>query len=110
MFTLSSITCPDRVDSATGGSYFLVFLHTIHQQGDRLGLEVDVAVQGQQVGVLGLIKMRAVAASLASSSLLLSSPTKCNVGDDDHDRDHHNRDHHDYDRRDNDHGYNDNGR
>jgi hypothetical protein len=41
------------VDPAAGGAQVLVLLHQVHQAGDGLRLEIDVAVQGQQVGVLG---------------------------------------------------------
>ena len=40
------------MDSSAGGAHVGVTLHQVHQLDDGLGLEVDVAVQGQQVRVL----------------------------------------------------------
>ena len=42
------------MDSSASGSQVLVLLHEVDETGDGLGLEVDVSVQGQQVGVVGL--------------------------------------------------------
>ena len=41
------------MDAPAGGTEVLVLLHQIHEEGDGGRLEVDVAVQGEQVGVLG---------------------------------------------------------
>ena len=37
----------------TGSAHALVLLHQINQPGDGLWLEINVSVQGEQVGVLG---------------------------------------------------------
>ena len=42
------------MDSSASSSQVLVLLHEVDQTGDGLGLEVDVPVQGQHVGVVSL--------------------------------------------------------
>src|SRR6218665_823639 len=57
MKLVGTFTCSDRVNAATGCPHLLVLLHSVNEQGDRLGLEVNVTVQGQQVSVLRLTYM-----------------------------------------------------
>ena len=48
------LTSANGVNTTTSRSHFLVLPHAVHKQCHRLGLEVDVSVQCQQVCVLGL--------------------------------------------------------
>ena len=41
------------MDSSAAGAYVGVSLHEVDQLDDGVGLEVDVSVEGQEVGVLG---------------------------------------------------------
>lgn len=47
------LTCSNGMNTAAGSTQATVLLHEIHEKLHRVRPEVDIAVQGEDVGILG---------------------------------------------------------